>query len=120
METKTITKREFISLLSSGSGAELIWGGSSQKIDFIRIVEEKYEEVLKMSRGNFKQIVKSNDHKITWSDGSILDLDQWGTKKYYRVGRIIMQLTTHENERGYENFKTAVIYLLAEKREKVA
>lgn len=120
METKQITKKEFINMLNSAEKVGYVWGGSSRNHDFLKIATEYYDDLTDESKVVWRTIAKSNAHKIVWSNGSTLDFDQWGTKKYYQIGRIILQLTTHENEAGYEDFKTAVYYLLPIPKEMVA
>lgn len=112
METKQITKAEFIRLLYLAPKVGFVWSGSSRKQDFLRIATNFYSNLSDESKADWRTISKSNAHKIVWSNGSALDFEQWGAKRYYQIGRIIMQLTTHENEPGYEDFKTAAIYLL--------
>ena len=112
METKKITKKEFVNLLTSAAKVGYIWGGSLRGKDFLKIAVDNYKDLSDESKADWRTITKSNDHRIVWSNGSEMDFGQWGTKKYYQIGRIIMQLTTHEDEPDYEDFKTAAYYLL--------
>ena len=84
METKKITKKEFVNLLTSAAKVGYIWGGSLRGKDFLKIAVDNYKDLSDESKADWRTITKSNDHRIVWSNGSEMDFGQWGTKKYYQ------------------------------------
>lgn len=120
METKKITKKEFIMTLVSAKKAGYIWGGFNAKIDFEKVVAENYAKLADDSSVDWRTIKVATSSRIMWSNGSELSFTQTGVKTYWRIGRIIMQLNFIEDSDPAYNNQSAVIYLLPNENEKVA
>ena len=120
MEVIQITKKEFINTLVSAKNVGFVWGGFNPRVDFKKVISENYDEFAKDSCADWRTIQKANSYQIVWSNGSTLSFDQTGTKTYWRIGRIIMQLNFIEDSDPAYNNQSAVIYLLPEEAENVA
>lgn len=120
METKQITKKEFINTLISAKKCGFVWGGYNRKVDFKKVISENYDEFAKDSGADWRTIQKANNYQIVWSNGSTLSFTEIGTKTYWRIGRIIMQLNFIEDSDPAYNNQSAVIYLLPNEAENVA
>lgn len=120
METKQITKKEFIDMLVSAKNVGFVWGGYNRRIDFKKVTAENYDKLADDSTVDWRTILKANNYQIVWSNGSTLSFNQTGTKTYWRIGRIIMQLNFIEDSDPAYNNQSAVIYLLPKEAEKVA
>lgn len=45
---------------------------------------------------------------------------QWGSKTYWQIGRLVLQITEYDNGPQWDDFKSAVIYLLPDSNSKAA
>lgn len=119
---KRITKKNFIELLTGSSKVGFVYGGGNHGVDYLKRIEDNYEVFSKEENCacEWRKVLRYNSHCIVWNTGSKLDFDQWGSKTYWQIGRLVLQITEYDNGPQWDDFKSAVIYLLPDTNSKAA